>query len=487
MKRDIRSQDHAALNVAENNSLPYLILYLFEPSLINYPDTSIRHLRFIYQSLLCLNKTLLPHNHSVKIMYGEAIDVFKQITNQFKIKNIYSYQESGTAITWDRDKAVQKLLDSKCVNWTQFQRDGVQRGITNRKRWDKNWYVTMNKPIVLNTFQKQDSVPFQNNFPLDNTILEPVKKEVASFQAGGESYAWRYLKSFTDDRGKNYYWHISKPLESRKSCSRISPYLAWGNISVKQALHHVKASANYNKYKRAFKGMMTRLKWHDHFIQKFEVECRYENACVNQGYELLNHTREQKFIEAWKTGNTGYPLVDACMRCLIDTGWINFRMRAMVVSFLCHHLDQDWRHGTYHLARLFLDYEPGIHYPQFQMQAGTTGTNIVRIYNPVKQSQDQDPNAVYIKKWVPELSGVPSSLIHEPWKMTAIEQDMYNVKIGNNYPFPIVDLKSAGKAARDKIWGHRNNLIVKQEKRRILATHVRPHRHKINIDQNELE
>ena len=165
--------------------------------------------------------------------------------------------------------------------------------------------------------------------------------------------------------------------------------------------------------------MLTRLKWHCHFIQKFESECDYETLCVNSGYESLENKNDPSLIKAWEEGFTGFPMVDACMRCLKATGWINFRMRAMLVSVFCHHFDCDWRRGVYHLARLFLDYEPGIHYTQFQMQAGTTGINTIRMYNPIKQSQDHDPKGIYIKEWVPELREVPVEFIHEPWKMTA--------------------------------------------------------------------
>jgi deoxyribodipyrimidine photo-lyase len=219
--------------------------------------------------------------------------------------------------------------------------------------------------------------------------------------------------------------------------------------------------------------MLSRIKWHCHFIQKFEVACSYEHHCLNPGYEALLHDNNTEFLDAWKAGKTGIPIVDANMRCLQHTGWINFRMRAMLVSFLCHHLDIDWRLGVYHLAQLFLDYEPGIHYPQFQMQAGTTGVNTVRMYNPVKQSLDHDPEGTFIKTWVPELRAISAEHIHAPHLMTFEEQELCGVHIGTDYPVPIIELESAARHARQAIWGHRKKDEVKTEGKRIVKTHAR--------------
>ena len=479
LKRDLRTFDHEPLYEAEKLGTNYIIIYLFEPSIINQADFSQRHQQFIYHSILCMNETLKKYNREVYIFNADAKDVFELLISKYEINKLLSYQETGTLSSWKRDKKVNEILKSNNINWLEFENQGVIRGSRNRNGWDKHWFSYVNSSIIENSFSYNNFNIKINEYIFQIKNFPQLKKYPNKFQPAGQKYALKYLNSFVSDRAKFYNYNISKPELSRVSCSRLSPYLAWGNISVRYIYKHIISSSSYKKNKGQFTGFLSRLKWRSHFIQKFEVDCSYEFECVNRGYEQMTYTNDDNFLEKWKKGQTGFPMVDASMRCLIENGWLNFRMRAMLVSFLCHSLEQDWRRGVYHLAGLFLDYEPGIHYTQFQMQAGVTGVNSIRVYNPIKQSKEKDSDARFLKKWLPELSTLEIPFVHEPWNLTEI--DLIQKSIPTYYKKPIISTDLSRSKVTRKLWELRKDDLVKKESKRILAVHVRT-----NSKQNEI-
>lgn len=475
LKRDLRLSDHPPLAAACQQDLPVLLLYIFEPMLLHDAHFSERHWRFVWQSLTDINQRLQRFNGSVSVVKDDAIAVFEKIQQHYQIKTLFSHQEIGLANTFDRDKAMSVFCRQHGIDWQETPLGAVMRAASHRDEWDKHWQKVMRAEMAAPAlkqvqFVKAECMPAFS-------APESWQQSEPQMQMGGEKQAWQVLEDFFSERGQHYHRHISSPSLSREACSRMSPYLAWGNISLRQMYRRLLADWQRKGWRRPLSALSSRLHWHCHFIQKFESECAMQFRPVNRGYESFpwrSGNQADQDYQAWQQGQTGYPLVDACMRCLQATGYINFRMRAMLVSFLCHQLLLDWRRGVAHLARLFLDFEPGIHYPQFQMQAGVTGTNTIRIYNPVKQSQEQDPQGQFIRQWCPEIAALPDDLLHTPWQLTSMEQQMFAVVIGEDYPKPVVDLQQSSKQAREALWAWRKNIAVKQENQRILRRHVRP-------------
>ncbi len=475
-KRDLRLADHAPLRSAIAEGLPVVLLYCFEPSWMQHPDSDLRHWRFVRESLRDMELRLAPRNIPLYVVHAEVVDVLDALREAVEVKSIFSHEETGNGLTFERDRAVAAFCRKHGIIWREYQNGGVVRRLYHRDDWEKRWIDTMNQPPThpdldalrpLHLPEKWVSRFSTASLPL--SLFTPDTR----MQPGGEIPARRYLNSFLDERSALYFKHISKPEEARRSCSRISPYLTWGNLGMRQVWQATRNAIERGGDRYNLGQFSSRLFWHCHFIQKFEVECRMEFENLNRGFDAIRTETDPDRVAAWQEARTGIPLVDACMRCVSATGYLNFRMRSMLVSFLTHQLWQPWQAGVHHLARLFLDYEPGIHYAQFQMQAGTMGVNTIRIYNPVKQAEEHDPESLFIKKWLPELATLPAAFAREPWRMTTLEAALYGFRPGENYPHPIVDIEGSAAYAREKLWAHKIDPLVLAENKRVLRVHTK--------------
>jgi deoxyribodipyrimidine photo-lyase len=438
-KRDLRVRDHAPL--AEAMCFDSAIgLVVIEPQWLASPECDPRHVGFLLDCMAELAQGLAERGLTLR--RGSMPQVLQTLRREFAFTHLFSHEETGPGWSYARDLAVAEWCRSQGVHWTESPQTGVVRGLRSRSGWAGRWSQRMNAPeapealgargISVSTGLRASALPTLRELGLPALG--------AALPAGGERAAWATLDSFLEGRGRDYRRAMSSPLTAADGCSRLSAHLAFGTISMRcvhQATEARIAATPDRSLAYALRGFASRLRWHCHFMQKLEDEPEIEWRNLARSADGLRpgdgvHERaiDRERLQAWCEGHTGFPMVDACMRQLRATGWLNFRMRAMLVSFAAYHLWLHWREPGLFLARQFLDFEPGIHWSQMQMQSGTTGINALRIYSPAKQARDHDPRGQYIRQWVPEIGTVayPSPIVDEGTALAAAKEQLYRLR-----------------------------------------------------------
>ncbi len=439
-KKDLRIFDNEALteSLKDGDIIP---LYIIEKELWLQRTYSDRQWQFCKESILDLRNSLKKIGQPLIIRTGKVIEIFDEISKKFYIKGIYSHQETGDYFTYQRDKEVRNWASKKQIVWKEYLQFSVFRGNIDRNNWSKKCQKNMAKSLFIEPSKINNVeidiglIPSDDYFCFKNDLCKGRLK-------GGRENGLKRMEYFFSNKLNSYSKDISSPEKSFDSCSRLSPYISWGCISLKEVFH--KANLNHNNNSKMLK---SRLTWHCHFIQKLESEPELEFKEFHPYFHKIRKN-DNFLLQSWSEGKTGFPFIDACMRSLNFNGWINFRMRAMLMSFASYNLWIPWQESGSVLASKFIDYEPGIHWNQCQMQSGTTSININRIYNPIKQGKDHDPKGTFIRRWVPELKYYPENFIHEPWMM----EKFNSIKYANSkYTKPIIDLLQTTKTARKKI------------------------------------
>jgi deoxyribodipyrimidine photo-lyase len=477
-KRDLRVHDHAPLAAAAASGRCVVPLFIVEPALWRLPESSGRHYAFLLECLRSLDRALQRRGGALIVRTGEAVDVLAALHQRIGIATLHAHEETGLAWTYARDRQVRAWCRRANLPFIEYRQHGVIRRLGNRDGWARRWNQMMSSPPIAAPWSirfgalNADSVPDAASLGLEADVC-PER------QPGGRSEAVALLGSFLNVRGRHYRALMATPLQGASACSRISAHLALGCLSMRETFQaaeralgrlHVSGDAAFHASVRSF---ISRLHWHCHFIQKLEDEPELERRPLHPAYAGLRpiEAGHAETVAAWALGLTGFPFVDACMRSLRATGWLNFRMRSMVMAFSSYQLWQDWRLPAQALARSFTDFEPGIHYCQVQMQSGVTGVNSARIYNPVKQSLDQDPGGAFIRRWVPELAALPTPFLHEPWRAPPELLANCGVVLGRDYPVRLVDHTETAARARERIYGLRRDAAHRAAAELIQAKH----------------
>ncbi|MFT4728407.1 MAG: deoxyribodipyrimidine photo-lyase [Granulosicoccus sp.] len=475
VKRDFRIKDNAALRDALAQCETVTALFVIEPELCASEETSFLHFHAWQQAADYLSTQLAAIGGRLIIRIGRPEGVFENLRVEQQMDALFSHQETGSAVTFARDLRVKHWAKENNLPWFESHQNGVVRALQDR---DQRQPIIRQRLFETSVMSAPSSIEWWPDMPVSNSwpMFESVsgkavdkRIEVPELQIVTEAAAQNTLNTFLSDRGLRYSGGISSPNTAFTAGSRLSIHLAWGTISLRQVFHalqdrsrelHSQSGAQDLQWRKSLKAFQARLHWHDHFMQRLESAPNMETEAINPAYRDIRYGDNAQILQAWCDGYTGLPLIDACVRCLAATGFLNFRMRAMLVTTGCFGLAQSWQALQYPLARLFLDYEPGIHFSQVQMQAGVVGINTLRVYSPHKQLLDHDSNAQFIKRWIPELRTFDAEAIAN-----------YESRDLGDYPSPIVDINATGKEIKDQIYAVRQSEAGRKDAATVLELH----------------
>jgi len=446
-REGLRIRDHAAVTAAANHADVVLPLFVFDTGF--YGDAGLAcdaRIRFLHECLLDLDDrydTASAGRAGLTYGHGDPLPVLEAFAEAGW--TVFAARTPTGRYGLERDEAAADL-GVRFVSGDGLRRDADRP----RDGWSDHVEAWFEADPYEPSLSETTLTSIETGVTVDAVErwydTDPRKTRVPS---GGTTVAREKLERFVG-RLSDYPGNISSPLDARDGCSGLSPYIRFGCLSTRQVYQYVHEHAPDGRGRDMF---TSRLFWNRHYNQKLEDWPGWLDTAVNPELEGFNRDEyDPELVAAWKAGRTGYPMVDASMRCLRGTGWLNFRMRAMCASVYYHLLQQPWRIGADWYHHHLVDSDAAINYTQWQSQAGLVGKPSLRLYNPRKQVRDQDPEGEWIRRWVPELEGLPAEHLPQPEKTPPSVQAECGVVIGDgpdaDYPRPVVEYE----AAKERFW-----------------------------------
>ncbi|WP_440633628.1 cryptochrome/photolyase family protein [Candidatus Pelagibacter sp. HIMB1485] len=455
IREDFRIDNNPALSFATNNHENVIALYIYNNN--EFDNKREAQKWWLFKSLESIKTELLKFKINLEILKGDELDIFSKLKKKDNVciywNKIYEPDviSKGKKI---RDVFIKNEIEYKYFKGNilnEFQEVTKNDG-TPFKVFTPFWrtaeQIYLNQPPSKNYTVKKKTIAinfFKNSIDLKNIL--PNKKWYEKFDKYwkvSENDSQKILKDLLENKIKDY--GTNRDIPSINGTSRLSPYLKFGQIHVntiwKKCSELKSKGIGYRKY-------INELGWREFSHSLINYFPKFLKGNFRKEFDKFPWAKNEKFLKAWKKGMTGYPIVDAGMRELYETGWMHNRIRMVVGSFLVKHLRINWIEGEKHFRNCLLDFNKANNVAQWQWVAGcgADAAPYFRIFNPILQGEKFDKEGIYVKKWVPELKKVPAKFIHKPWEMEVKYQEAIKTIIGKDYPQPIVIHEKARAAA----------------------------------------
>ncbi|MFZ6863418.1 cryptochrome/photolyase family protein [Undibacterium sp. Ji67W] len=463
-RRDLRSFDHAALFHALRQSKEVIGVFVFDKSILDHLPANDRRIRFIHDSIIELQQALQKLGGGLIVRYGDPTDVIPELVTEFSAQAVFvNHDYEPAAIRRDQHVATTlKTLSCELISYKDqviFEKEEVLSLSSTpfsvftpyKNAWLKKFYAHSDDfysrayPVEKYAANLK-AIPHSEVPPLATMGFADSQDNPINLPAG-MSGGQQLLDEFTN-RMKDY--DIARDFPAIKGPSYLSVHLRFGTVSirhlVREAMQQIRTGAN-----QGAQIWLNELIWRDFYFMILHHHPRVETSAFKPAYDAIQWekgTQADAFFQAWCEGNTGYPLVDAAMHQLNQTGYMHNRLRMVTACFLIKDLGIDWRRGEAYFAQKLNDFDLSANNGGWQWAAssGCDAQPYFRIFNPITQSEKFDAEGKFIRRYLPQLSKLDKRTIHAPWKAAPLLLQQAGVKLGEDYPFPIIDHDSARKA-----------------------------------------
>jgi deoxyribodipyrimidine photo-lyase len=447
VRRDLRLSDNQALTAALSAAEQVVPVFVLDPGLLASPYVGDKRLAFLFDGLRSLDADLRQRGSRLIVRVGEPAAQLAGLLGETGAKAIFA-ERDVTPYARRRDEQVAAQLPLHVIGGlTMHPPSAVTKDdgspYTVYTPFSKRW-LALPLPVEADLLDAPDHMATPDSLDSQPIPASPALPASVPFPAG-EAEAQRRLRAFIqgDDAAITRYRN-DRNRPDLEGTSRLSPYLRFGMLSARQAVTASRTARQAARTSDACYGAdtwLSELIWREFYVAILDHFPHVRRGSFQRHYDRIPWANDETDFAAWRQGRTGYPIVDAAMRQLVQTGWMHNRTRMIVASFLVKDLLIDWRWGERFFMQHLLDGDPANNNGGWQWTAGvgTDAAPYFRVFNPVVQGQKFDPNGDYVRRWLPELSRVPAKFIHNPWTMPPGEQRQAGCVIGNDYPAPIID------------------------------------------------